>query len=79
MPLLEMGIAMMKPTMQLAIMMVVIAVSLMSIHTIAQSAYAITRRPVQLELIIWLVMDTAMMKPTMQTAIMMVETVVALV
>ena len=69
--------AMMKPTMKTAIMMVVIAVSLMSIQTIAQSAYAITKRPVQLELIMnWLVMDIAMMELTMQTAIMMVATVV---
>ena len=68
---------MMKPIMQNAIMMEVIVVSLMSIQTIAQSACAITRRLVQLELIMnGLLMAIAMMKPTMQNAIMMAETVV---
>ena len=77
---LEMDIAKMKPTMLIAAMMVVTVVHLISTQNNALNAFAITRRHVQLELLIlWLEMDCAKMKPTMLIATMMVVTVVALV
>ena len=76
--MLAMATAMMKPTMRPATLMVEIVVSML-IRICAQSAYAITRRLVQLDiLMIGLEMVCAMMKTTMLTAIMMVETVVSL-
>ena len=75
-----MGTAMMTLIMQTAIMMEVTVVYIISNQTNALNAFAITRRHVQLELLIlWLEMDIAMMKPTMLNAAMMVVTVVELV
>ena len=70
---------MMKPTMQAAIMMVVIAVALVQSQNTAQIANVLVDllemeyQVRQQEMVI------AMMETTKQTAIMMVETVVALV
>ena len=61
-------------------MMVVTVVYLKPTQNSALNAFAITRRLVQLELLIlWLEMDIAKMKPTMLSATMMVVTVVELV
>ena len=77
---LEMGIAKMKQTMLIATLMVVTVVHLTSTQNNALNAFAITRRHVQLELLIlWLEMDIAKMKPTMLNATMMVVTVVHLI
>ena len=77
---LEMDIVKMKPTVLNATMMVVTVALPISIQTSALNAFAITRRLVQLELIIlWLEMDIAKMKPTMLNATMMGVTVVEIV
>ena len=77
---LVMAIAKMETTMVPATMMVVTVVYLVSTQNNALTAFAITRRHVQLELLIlWLEMDIAKMKPTMLNATMMVVIVVALV
>ena len=58
--------------MMLATMMGVIVVEQMLTNNFAQSAHAITKRLVQLELVMnGLAMDIAMMKPTMLTVTMM--------
>ena len=75
--LLAMDIVMMKLILPTATMMVVIVVYLLSTQTSALNAFAITRRLVQLELLIlWLEMDIAKMKLTMLPVTMMGVTVV---
>ena len=79
MPLLEMAIVMMKPTMVPVIMMLETAVCLMLLQIIAQNALVIIKRLVLLDFFLnQLEMAIAMMKPTSQNVIMMEETVVDL-
>ena len=74
-----MAIAKMETTMVPVTMMAVTVVYLIPIQTIALNVFAITRRFVQLELLIpWLEMDSVKMKSTMLTVTMMGETVVYL-
>ena len=70
---------MMKLILPTVTMMAVTVVYLIPTQTSALNAFAITRRCVQLELLIlWLEMDVVKMKPTMLNATMMGVTVVAL-
>ena len=78
--LLAMEIVMMKLILLTATMMEVIVVYFIPTQTSALNAFAITRRLVQLELLIlWLETEIAKMKPTMVPVTMMVVTVVELV
>ena len=77
MPLLEMAIVMMKPTLLPVIMMLETAVCLMLLQIIAQNALVISKRLVLLDFFLHqLEMAIAMMKPTTKNVIMMEETVV---